>query len=120
MGLASDVAGAISEGINSLCGLLIWLDAGVVDPPPHDGETLGKTMAALAEAMREVLYGGRLSGGGPTVTEENLTRVLRLEELFAEWTSKGALLPEIVPLAELCINELCGMSWRQLLAMSRR
>lgn len=114
------VANAISEGINYLCALLEWIDTGATEAPPLDGVTLGKAMTALAEAMREVLYGGRLDGG-PPVTEENLTRVLRLEELFAEWTSTGALSPEVTTLAALCVSELCGgVTWRELMTMARR
>src|SRR5690349_20017404 len=99
MGLATEVANAISEGTNYLCALLEWNDTGAIDTPPIDGPTLSKTMAAVEEAMREILYGGRLVGG-PPVTEESLVLVIRLEALIVEWPSIGALSPEVVTLAE--------------------
>ena len=121
MELAFVVDGTISKAVNYLCALLEWIDAGAIGAPPLNDVTLGKTMAALAKIMREVLYGGRLFDGGPTVTEANLARVLRLEELFAEWTSTGVLSPEVVTLAEPCVSELWGgVSWRKLMAMARQ
>jgi hypothetical protein len=121
MGLASEVAGAVSEGVNYLCALLEWNDTGAVEVPPIDGATLGKTMAALEEAMREILYGGRIVGAESLVTEEDLARVLRLEALIAAWSSTGALSPELVTHAEACVSALCGgVSWRKLMADARR
>jgi hypothetical protein len=121
MGLASEAAGAVSEGVNVLCALLEWNDAGAIEAPPSDGATLATTMKALEEAMREVLYGGRIVGGEKMVTEEGLARVLRLEELIPAWPSRGALSPELVALAEACVSGLWGgMSWRDLMAHARR
>jgi hypothetical protein len=121
MGLASEVAGAISDGINDLCALLEWNDAGAIEAPPVDGATLSKTMAAVEEAIRELVYGGRIYGVEPPFTEEDIARVSRLEALITEWPSKGALSPEVVTLAEACVSSLCGgMSWRELMAAARR
>lgn len=121
MGLASEALEAVSEGINVLCALLEWNDTGAIEAPPVDGATLATTMKALEEAMREVLYGGRIVGGEKMVTEEGLARVLRLEELIPAWPSRGALPPELVTLAEACVNGLWGgMSWRDLMAHARR
>jgi hypothetical protein len=121
MGLASEVGEAMSEGINVLGALLEWNGAGAIDVPPVDGATLARTMKALEEAMREVLYGGRIVGGEKMVTEEGLARVLRLEELIPAWPSRGALYPEVVTLAEACVSGLCGgVSWRDLMAHARR
>jgi hypothetical protein len=121
MGLAFEVASAISEGVNYLCALLEWNDAGALGDPPVDGATLGKTMAAVEEAMRELVYGGRISGVEPPITEEDLARVIRLEALITEWPSKGALSPEVATLAEACVSALWGgMSWRELMAAARR
>ena len=120
MGLASEVGEAISDGINVLCALLEWNDAGAVEAPPVDGATLEKTMKALEEAMREALYGGQIVGAEKMVTEEGLARVLRLEELIPEWPSRGTLSPEVVTLAEACVSGLClGVSWRELMAHAR-
>jgi hypothetical protein len=116
-----EAAGAVSEGINVLCALLEWNDAGAIEAPPVDGATLTKTMKALEEAMREVLYGGRIVGAETMVTEEGLARVIRLEEMIAEWPSKEALSPEVVTRAEACVSALCGgVSWRKLMANARR
>lgn len=122
MGLAIEVASAISEAVNYLCALLEWNDAGAIEEPPVDGATLEKTMAALEEALREILYGGRLVGVEELrLTEEDLARVLRLEALITEWPSKGALSPEVVTLAEACVSAVCGgMSRRELMAAARR
>ena len=121
MGLASEVVEAISDGINYLCALLEWNDTGAVEVPPIDGATLGKTMAALEEAMREILYGGRVVGAESLLTDEDLARLLRLEELIPAWPSKGPLSPEVVTLAEACVSTLCrGVSWRKLMADARR
>lgn len=120
MGLASDVAEAISEGVNGLCVLLEWIDAGAIEAPPIDGAALGKVMVALEEAMREVLHEGRLPGVESTFTEEDLARVVRLEQLIAEWASTGALSPEVATLAEPCVSALWGgVSWRDLMAAAR-
>lgn len=117
--LVSTVANAISEGINELCALLEWNDAGAIEAPPVDGATLGKTMDALEEAMREILYGGRIVGA-ESFTEEDLVCVLRLKELIAEWPSTGAMSPELVTLAEACVSTLSGgVSWRKLMAYPR-
>ena len=116
-----EAAGAVSEGVNVLCALLEWNDAGAIEAPPVDGATLATTMKALEEAMREVLYGGRIVGGEKMVTEEGLARVLRLEELIPAWPSRGALSPEVVTLAEACVSGLWGgVSWRDLMAHARR
>ena len=115
----TEVGGAVSEGINGLCALLEWNDAGAAEAPPVDGATLEKTMKALEEAMREVLYGGRIVGGEKMVTEEGLARVLRLEELIPAWPSRGALSPEVVTLAEAWIVLWGGGSWRELMAAGR-
>ena len=121
MGLASEVAEAVSEAINVLGALLEWNDIGAIDAPPVDGATLATTMKALEGAMREVLYGGRIVGGEKMVTEEGLARVLRLEELIPAWPSRGALSPELVTLAEACVSGVCGgMSWHDLVAYARR
>lgn len=122
MGLAFEVASAISEGVNHLCALLEWNDALALGDPPVDGPTLGKTMAAVEEAMREILYGGRLVGVEELrLTEEDLTRVIRLEALITEWPSKGALSPEVVTLAEAYVSALSGgASFRELMAATRR
>lgn len=54
------------------------------------------------------------------VTEEDLARVVRLEELFVEWTSTGALSPEVAPPAEVCVSALWGgVSWRKFEAAAR-
>ncbi len=88
----------LSSQTRSLKGLIAcapcseWIDAGTLQAPPVDGVTLREAMGALEKAMREIMYGGRISGGLP-VTEEDLARVIRLEELMAEWTSTGALSP---------------------------
>jgi hypothetical protein len=58
MGLATEVANAISEGVNCLCALLEWIDAGAVGAPPVDGATLRKTMAALQEAEKCCMEAG--------------------------------------------------------------
>ncbi len=116
-----EATGAVSEGINVLCALLEWNDAGAIEAPPVDGATLATRMKALEEAMREVLYGGRLVDGEKMVTEEGLARVLQFEELIPAWPSKGALSPELVTLAEACVSGLWGgMSWRELMAHARR
>ena len=116
-----EAVGAVSEGVNVLCALLEWNDAGAIEAPPVDGATLAKTMKALEEGMREVLYGERIVGGEKMVTEEGLARVLRLEELIPAWPSRGALSPEVVTLAEACVSGLCvGVSWRDLMAHARR
>jgi hypothetical protein len=121
MGLASEVAEAVSEAINVLGALLEWNDIGAIDAPPVDGATLATTMKALEGAMREVLYGGRVVGGENMVSEEGLARVLRLEELIPAWPSRGALSPEVVTLAEACVSGLFGgVSWRDLVAYARR
>jgi hypothetical protein len=118
--LSCNVANAISEGINVLCALLEWNDAGAIEAPPVDGATLRKTMGALEEAMREILYGGRIVGAEYT-TKEDLARVLELKYLITEWPSTGALSPEVVTLAEACVSALCGgVSWRKLMAYARR
>ena len=119
--LASKAAAAICDGINSLCALLAWNDAGAIEAPPVDGATLRKTMAALEEAMREILVGGRIVCSESRVTEEDCARVLRLEELITEWPSAGALSREAVTLAEACVSALWGgVSWRELIANARR
>ena len=120
MGLASEVAGAISEGINSLCALLVWIDAGGAQAPPVDGAELRKVMVALEEAMREIMHGGRLSGAELWhLTEADLASVIRLEVLSAEWTSTGALPPEVATLADGCVKALCGgTGWKDLMAAS--
>ena len=121
MGPASEVAGAISEGVNYLCALLEWNDAGTIEAPPVDGATLRNVMIALEGAMREILYGGRIVATESLVTEEDRARVLRPEELITEWPSSGALSPEAVTLAEACVSALCGgVSWRELMAHARR
>jgi hypothetical protein len=113
------LANAISDGINALCALLEWNDAGAIDAPPIDGGTLGKTMDALEEAIREILYGGRIVGA-ESFTEEDLARVQRLKELIAEGPSTGELSPELVTLAEACVSALSGgVSWRKLMAYAR-
>lgn len=120
MGLATEVANAISEGINDLCALLAWNDAGAVGDPPVDGATLGKTMAAVEAALQELLHGGQIYGEIP-FTDEDLARVIRLEALIPEWPSKGALSPEVVALAEAFVSAFCGgKSWRELIAAARR
>src|SRR5262245_28966842 len=120
MGLATEVANAISEGINCLCAILEWNDAGAGEAPPVDGATLSKTMAMVEGAIRKILYDGRVVGG-PPITEEDLARVIRLEALIPEWPSKAALSPEVVTLAEACVSVLCGgTSWRELMAAARR
>ena len=118
--MACNFANAISEGINVLCALLEWNDAGAIEAPPVDGATLQKTMDALEDAMREILYGGRIVGA-ESITEEDLARLVKLKELTAEWPSTGALSPEVVTLAEACVSALCGgVSWRKLMAYRRR
>ena len=116
-----EAIGAVSEGVNVLCALLEWNDTGAIEAPPVDGATLATRMKALEEAMREVLYGGRIVGGEKTVTEEGLARVLRIKELLPAWPSRGALSPELVTLAEACVSGVCaGVSWRELMAHVRR
>lgn len=117
--MACNVANAISDGINALCALLEWNDAGAIEVPPFDGATLGETMDEHAAAIREILYGGRIVGAQPFI-EEDLVRVLRLKELIVEWPSTGALSPEVTTLAEACVSAFCGgMSWRTLMAYPR-
>jgi hypothetical protein len=48
-----------------------------------------------------------------------LARVLRLEVLFAEWASRGALFPEVVTLAEQCVSALFDIQ-KEDRARSRR
>ena len=121
MGLASDVGGAVSEGVNYLCALLEWNDTGAVEVPPVDGATLEKTMVSLEGAMREILYGRRIVGVEGMLTDEDLARLLRLKALIPDWPSKGALSPEVVTLAEQCVSALWhGVSWRELMAYARR
>ncbi|MEO5731234.1 MAG: hypothetical protein ABI134_28860 [Byssovorax sp.] len=116
-----EAIGAVSEGVNVLYALLEWNDAGAIEAPPFDGATLATTMKALEEAMREVLYGGRIVGGEKMVTEEGLVRVLRIEEMIPAWPSRGALSPELVTLAQACLSGVSGgMSWREMMAHSRR
>lgn len=118
--MACTFANVISEGINVLYALLKWNDAGAIEASPVDGATLQKTMGALEEAVREILYGGRIVGA-ESITEEDLARVVKLKELTAEWPSTGALSPEVVTLAEACVSALCGgVSWRKLKAYARR
>lgn len=118
--MACTFAYAISEGINVLYALLEWNDAGAIEAPPVDGATLRKTMGMLEEAVREVLYGGRVVGA-EFITEEDLARVVKLKELTADWPSTGALSPEVVTLAEACVSALCnGMSWREIRTYARR
>jgi hypothetical protein len=118
MGLAFEVASSMADGVNGLCAILAWNDTGALDAPPIDGVTLQRTVAALAEAMREVLHGGRLAGGSPPIAEDDLARVLRLEEVLTTWPSAGALPPEVVALAEGCVSGLCGaVSWRELVGV---
>jgi hypothetical protein len=120
MGLASEVAEAISDGVNGLCTLLQWIDAGAVAAPPIDGAALGKVLAALEELMLRVLHGGQSPGEEAPFTEEDLTRVRRLEELISEWTSTGSLSPEVAVLGDLCVRGLWGgKSWRELTAAAR-
>jgi hypothetical protein len=117
VGLATDVAGAISEGINVLCALLVWIDAGAVGPRPIDGTELSTLLAALEAAVRELIFGGRLLGAEQwNLTDEDLARVIRLEELSAAWSSTGVLSPELTPLAEQCVKTLGGQEWRELIA----
>jgi hypothetical protein len=76
-------------------------------------------MDALEEAIREILYGGRIVGA-ESFTEEDLARVQRLKELIAEGPSTGALSPELVTLAEACVSALSGgVSWKKLMAYAR-
>jgi hypothetical protein len=120
MGLASEVAEAISEGVNGLCALLEWIDAGAVAAPPVEGAALRKALAALEEVMRKILHGGQPPGVEAPFTEEDLARVLRLEELIAEWTSTGSLSPEVATLGDLCVRGLWGgKGWRELTAAAR-
>lgn len=121
MGLAFDVAGAISDGVNQLCALLEWSKAGAVEAPPVDSATLTKTMVALEEAMREILHGGRVEGAERLATEEDLSRVTDLKGLILAWPSTGALPSELVTLAEACVSALLrGMTGRDLTAEDRR
>jgi hypothetical protein len=116
-----EAVGAISEGVNVLCALLEWNDAGAIEAAPVDGTTLATTMKALEEGMRAVLYGSGIVGGEQLVSEEGLARVLQLEELIPAWPSRGALSPELVTLAEACVSGVCnGVSWRELMAHVRR
>lgn len=84
--IACTSAYAISEGVNVLYALLEWNDAGAIEAPPVDGATLRKTLGALEDAVRDVLYGGRIVGA-EFITEEYLARVLKLKEVTAEWPS---------------------------------
>ena len=121
MGLAFEVASAISEAVNSLCALLEWNDGGAGDVPPVDGAMLQETMAALERAMREVLHGGRVEAGRLPITEGDLARVAQLGGLIPGWSSRGALPSEVVALAEESVSALCGgTSWRELMAAARR
>ncbi len=121
MGLASEVGEVVSEGVNNLCALLEWNDAGAIEAPPLDCVMLKETIDALKEAMREILHGGRLVGVSPLVTEEALARLIRLEELITDWPSIGALSAEVVTLAEACVSALWGgVGWRELMANARR
>jgi hypothetical protein len=121
MGLASRVAEAVSEGVNNLCVLLAWNDAGAVGAPPVDGATLKRTMEALAEAMQEALSGGQIVGAESMITEEARARVVLLQASIGAWRSIGPLSAEWVTLADACVSALWGgVSWRQLMANAPR
>ena len=121
MGLASEAGEAISEGVNNLCALLEWNDAGAIGAPPINVAMLKERIDALNEAMQAILYEGRLVGVAPLVTEEALARLLRLKELITDWPSIGSLSAEVVTLAEACVSSLWGgVSWRELMANARQ
>jgi hypothetical protein len=120
MGLASEVAVAISDGVNGLCALLEWIDAGAVAPPPIDGAALREALATLEEVMRKILHGEQPPGEEAPFTEEDRACVLRLEELITEWASTGALSPEVATLGDQCVRRLWGgKGWRELLVGAR-
>jgi hypothetical protein len=77
-------------------------------------------MIALEGSVREILYGSRLQGAeGFHLTEVDLARVVRIEELSREWMSAAKPPPELVTLADDCVRALCGgASWRELVAAS--
>ena len=118
--LAFDVASAMSEAVDSLCVLLAWNDAGAIGDPPIDGAKLKDAMGALGEAFREVLHGGRLPPLDPPIVEEDLARVVRLEEAIPAWPSTGALPPELIALGEACVAATWRASWREILAEARQ
>ena len=121
MGLAVEAGEAVSDAVNALCALLQWNDAGAAGAPPVDGATLKRTMKALEEAMREILYGGQIVGAETMVTEAARERVVLLEEAISAWPSTGALSSEAVTLAEASVSALWGgVSWRELMANARR
>lgn len=113
MGLATDVANAVSDGVNCLYALLAWVDGGGTGDPPIDRDVTMKTMDALVWAHREAIEGGRLEGQMP-LGSADLARVIRLNELIHAWMTSGDRPIEVVPLVEQCVESIMGVGWRAL------
>jgi hypothetical protein len=113
--LASDVAMALSDGINGLHALLQWIDAGAasIEALAIDRSTFDSTMKELEWAMTELLKGGRVQGG-PQIKEADIASVSRLRALFSDWLSSGEMSTELGVVAHQCMNALVGANSRDI------
>jgi hypothetical protein len=108
---AQAIANGLSDGINSLWGLLATL-GGLHDAQPARALMTPSEIAGGLEAMDHALAALADSGTARSSfrpSDEDVPRLRRLRQLVAVWENTGVVAPDLVQLAEEALKS--AMAW---------